>query len=118
MTFPEISWLVALPSILVVGTGVLILLIDLWMEGPDHDALGWLGIAGLLVTAIASVSLWNVHETSFNGGMSVDRFALFFNLLFCLGGTLMLLMSMNYLENTDVHVGDYYSLTVLSLSGM
>jgi len=118
MTFPDISWLVALPSLLVVGTGVLILLVDLWMEGPDHDALGWLGIAGLLVTAIASVSLWNVHESSFSNGMIVDRFALFFNLLFCLGGTLLLLMSMNYLENTDIHVGDYYSLTVLSLSGM
>ena len=72
------------------------------MEGPDRDSLGWLGIAGLIITAIASVSLWNTHETSFSGGMAVDRFALYFNLLFCLGGILALLMSMNYLENTDM----------------
>jgi len=115
---PEISWFVILPTVLVVGTGLLILLIDLWMEGPDRDALGWLGIAGLIVTAIASVALWNTHEIGFAGGMAVDRFALFFNLLFCLGGILALLMSMNYLETTDIRIGDYYSLTVFAISGM
>ena len=118
MIIPEISWLVALPTMLVVGTGVLILLIDLWMEGPDRDSLGWLGIVGLVITAIASMSLWNTHESSFSDGMIVDRFALFFNLLFCLGGILALLMSMSYLETTDIRVGDYYSLTVLAISGM
>jgi len=118
LTIPETSWLVVLPTLIVVGTGLLILLVDLWSEGPDRDGLGWLGIAGLVVTGIASVALWNTHEVSFSGGMAVDRFALFFNLLFCLGGILALLMSMNYLENTDIRVGDYYSLTVFSISGM
>jgi len=47
MTFPTIAWLVLLPTLLVTGTALIVLVADLWMEGPDRDALGWLGIVGL-----------------------------------------------------------------------
>ena len=118
MTIPSVSWLVVLPSILVVCTALAVLLADLFMEGPDHDSLGWIGIAGLVVTAIVSAALWNTHEIGFSGGMAVDRFALFFDVLFCLAGILVLLMSMSYLETTDIRGGDYYSLIVFAIAGM
>ncbi len=118
MTVPSISWVVALPAILATLTGLLVLLADLGMEGPDRDALGWLGILGLAVTAAASAVLWNTHTTSFAGGLTADRYAVFFNVLFCLAGILTLLQSMNYLQTTDIHGGDYYSLTVFAIAGM
>jgi NADH-quinone oxidoreductase subunit N len=113
-----IAWLVLLPVLLVTGTAVLVVIADLWGEGPDRDALGWLGIVGLIATAIASVALWNHQETGFGGAMVVDRYALFFNLLFCLAAGLTILMSMNYLESTDIRVGDYYSLILFATVGM
>jgi len=118
MSLPEISWAVALPAILAVLTGLIVLLADLRMEGSDRDALGWLGIAGLLVTAIASAALWNTHTTSFAGGLAADRYAVFFYVVLCLAGILALLQSMNYLQTTDIRTGEYYSLTVFAVAGM
>ncbi|MBI4518934.1 MAG: NADH-quinone oxidoreductase subunit N [Deltaproteobacteria bacterium] len=113
-----IPWLVLLPALLLTGTALLVMVADLWMEGPDRDGLGWLGIAGLVVALIASVTLWNQHEGGFGGTLVLDRYALFFNLVFCLAAGLTLLMSMNYLEFTDIRVGDYYSLIVFATLGM
>ncbi|HVN87867.1 MAG TPA: NADH-quinone oxidoreductase subunit N [Candidatus Binatia bacterium] len=113
-----VAWLALLPVLLLTATALLVMVTDLFTEGPDRDGLGWLGIAGLVVTVVASISLWNQHETGFNGTIVVDRYALFFNVLFCLAAGLTLLMSMNYLELTDIRVGDYYSLVVFATVGM
>ncbi|MBI1818417.1 MAG: NADH-quinone oxidoreductase subunit N [Deltaproteobacteria bacterium] len=113
-----VAWLVLLPVLLLTGTALLVMVTDLWMEGPDRDGLGWLGIVGLAVTAVASITLWNQGETGFGGMMSVDRYALFFNLIFCLAAGLTLLMSMSYLELTDIRVGDYYTLILFATVGM
>ncbi|HUI25612.1 MAG TPA: NADH-quinone oxidoreductase subunit N [Candidatus Kryptonia bacterium] len=113
-----VAWLVLLPVLLLSGTAVLVMVADLFIEGPDRDGLGWLGIVGLIVTMVASISLWNQHEIGFNGMMAVDRYALFFNLLLCFAAGLTLLMSMSYLELTDIRVGDYYSLVLFATVGM
>jgi NADH-quinone oxidoreductase subunit N len=113
-----IAWLVLLPVLLLTGTALIVLVTDLFMEGPDRDGLGWLGIVGLIVTAIASIALWNHHQSGFNGTMAVDRFALFFNLLLCFAAGLTIVMSMNYLEMTDIGVGDYYTLILFATVGM
>ncbi len=115
---PEISWIAILPLLIITGTALVTMIADLWMDGPDRDALGWLGIIGLAITAITAVSLWGTSISSFAGVIGVDRFGLFFTLLFCLVGSLTLLMSMNYLEVTDIRTGDYYTLVLFCTMGM
>jgi NADH-quinone oxidoreductase subunit N len=115
---PSISWLAILPLLIVTGTAVLVLIADLWTEGPDREGLGWIGLVGLLVTAIAAVSLWKTHLSSFADAIVLDRYGLFFTLLFCAASGLTLLMSMSYLELTDIRTGDYYSLILFSTVGM
>jgi len=118
ITPPNISWVAILPLLIVTGTAILVMLADLWSEGPDRDALGWIGIAGLVVTAVAAVALWNTHLSTFADAVIVDRYGLFFVLLFCVGTGLTLLMSMNYLELTDIRTGDYYALILFATVGM
>lgn len=118
MTIPVIAWLTLLPTLVVLGTAFLILLADLFVEGPDREGLGWIGIVGLVVAAVVSAMLWNMTEVGFNGGYTLDRFALFFNVLFCLAASLTLLMSMDYLETIDVRCGEYYALVLFATSGM
>jgi len=113
-----IPWLVLLPVLLLTGTALLVMVSDLFLEGPDRDGLGWLGIVGLVVTAVASMTLWNQPEAGFGGTMALDRYAIFFNLLFCVAAGLTILMSMNYLEQTDIRVGDYYTLILFATVGM
>lgn len=115
---PDIAWTVLLP-ILVAGVSALaVLLVDLWMEGPDREGLGWIGIVGLVVTAITAVSLWNTELSTLAGAIVLDRFGLFFTLLFCLTSILTLLMSMSYLEHTEIRTGDFYSLVMFATVGM
>jgi len=118
ITFPDISWIAILPLLIVTGTAVLTLLADLWMEGPDREALGWIGLVGLLVAAVAAITLWNKHLSTFSNAIIIDRYGLFFTLLFCVASGLTLLMSMNYVELTDIRTGDYYSLILFSTVGM
>ncbi|MGD0947373.1 MAG: NADH-quinone oxidoreductase subunit N [Candidatus Binatia bacterium] len=118
ITLPDISWIAILPLLIVTGTAVLTLLADLWMEGPDREALGWIGLVGLLVAAVAAITLWNKHLSTFSNAVIIDRYGLFFTLLFCVASGLTLLMSMSYLELTDIRTGDYYSLILFSTVGM
>jgi NADH-quinone oxidoreductase subunit N len=118
MTFPDLSWLALLPTLIVSFTAMLVMVTDLWAEGPDREGLGWIGIVGLGVAGVVSVLLWNTHESGFAGGYIVDRYALFFNLIFCLAGALTLLASMDYLAATDIRSGEYYSLVLFATSGM
>ena len=118
ITFPDISWIAILPLLIVTATAVLTLLADLWMEGPDREALGWIGLVGLLVAAVAAITLWNKHLSTFSNAVIIDRYGLFFTLLFCVASGLTLLMSMSYLELTDIRTGDYYSLILFSTVGM
>ena len=82
ITLPDISWIAILPLLIVTGTAVLTLLADLWMEGPDREALGWIGLLGLLVAAVAAITLWNKHLSTFSNAVIIDRYGLFFTLLF------------------------------------
>jgi NADH-quinone oxidoreductase subunit N len=116
MTFPTIPWLALLPVLLVTGTAFLVLLADLFAEGPDREGLGWIGILGLVVTAIASALLWNSADGG--SGIVLDRYALFFDVLFCLAASLTLLMSMDYLETIDVRSGEFYALVLFATLGM
>jgi NADH-quinone oxidoreductase subunit N len=115
---PDISWAALLPLLFVTGTALATLVADLFMEGPDREGLGWIGLLGLAATAIASVALWNTRATTLSGAIVVDRYGLFFTLLFCVAAGLTLLMSMSYLELTDIRTGDYYALVLFATVGM
>ena len=115
---PNIAWLAVLPLLIVTGTAMLVLVADLWMEGPDREALGWIGLLGLAIAAVAAVALWNTRLSTFSDTIVVDRYGLFFTLLFAVGSGLTLLMSMSYLELTDIRTGDYYALILFSTVGM
>jgi len=115
---PSISWLTILPLLIVTGTAVVVMVADLWMEGPDREGLGWIGLIGLIATAVAAITLWTTRLSSFSDAIVLDRYGLFFTLLFCVASGVTLLMSMNYLELTDIRTGDYYSLILFSTVGM
>lgn len=119
MTTPDVAWLPLLPFLLVTGTAVVVLVADLVSATADHEGLGWLGVAGLIVTAVVSALLWNTEGTAFGGTLVLDRYAAFLDVVFCLAGIITLLVSMDYLPTgTDVRSGEYYPLVLFALAGM
>ena len=118
ITFPDIAWLPLLPVLIVTGTTFVVLIADLFVEGPDREGLGWIGLVGLGAAAIASALLWGAHESAFADSIALDRYALFFNFVICLTGMLTLLMSMDYLHTINLVVGEYYVQVLLAVVGM
>lgn len=118
LAFPDVAWLPLLPLMVIGATALLVLVADLFSEGPDYDALGWLGLIGLIVAAVCAALLWNQSGSTLAGTLVLDRYGLFFTILFAVGSGLTLLLSMNYLETTDIRSGDYYTLLLFSTVGM
>ncbi len=114
----DVSWTVILPLLLVTGTGFAVMLADLTVTGQEKDGLGWIGVVGLVVTAVASIALWNTAETGFAGTVVLDRYAIFFDVLFCVAAGLTLLLSMDYLGTIELHSGEYYSIILFATAGM
>jgi NADH-quinone oxidoreductase subunit N len=118
MEMPPIAWLSLLPILIVTGTAFVVLVADLFMEGPDREGLGWIGLVGLGAAVVASALLWTTKESAFADSLALDRFALFFNFVICLTGALTLLMSMDYLQTINLVVGEYYLQLLLAVVGM
>jgi len=114
----DISWLPLLPILIVTGTTFVVLIADLFVEGPDREGLGWIGLVGLGAAAISAALLWTTKETGFFNSIALDRYALFFDILFCFTGMLTLLMSMDYLHTINLVVGEYYVQLLLAVVGM
>jgi len=121
---PAIDYLVVLPFLLVAGTGMLIMLLDLLLaDETTRRAAPVLTIAGLFGGLIVSIALWNSGRTSFTaaGGFPMlvaDNFALAVNIILAVSGILTVLLSVNYLQRTGHDRPEFYILMLLSLSGM
>lgn len=118
MSEVDVSWSALAPLLWLAGASVVVLLADLFLRGPGRTALGWIGIAGLTATAAAALGLWDAESTTLAGAFVVDRFGLYFALLLCASTAATLLMSMNYLEQTEIRTGDYYTLVMFAAVGM
>jgi NADH-quinone oxidoreductase subunit N len=114
----DVSWPALLPCIIVAATAIIVLVADLFMEGPDREGLGWLGMLGLGVAGIAAALLWSSNAGGFGGSFVLDRFAVFFTVVLCFVGILTLLMSMDYLGSIRVEGGEYYVQFLLAVLGM
>ncbi len=121
---PVIDYAVVWPLLLVAGMGVLIMLLDLFVN--EERIRQWapiLAIVGLAASAIISISLWNSGRSAFSvaGGppmLVADNFAIAFNIIFAITGILSVLLSINYLQRTGRDRPEFYMLMLFSLGGM
>ena len=94
------------------------LIADLFVEGPDREGLGWIGLVGLGAAAHRLGAAVDDEGDGFGDSIALDRYALFFNFVICLTGILTLLMSMDYLHTINLVVGEYYVQLLLAVVGM
>ena len=117
MNVPSIEWIPLLPVLIVMTTAILVLVVDLFIEG-DRDILAWLSVFGLVVAASAASVLWGHSMKTLAGTYASDNYTVFFALLFTISGALAVLMAVDYLTTTSVRGGEYYVLVLFATSGM
>jgi NADH-quinone oxidoreductase subunit N len=119
MTVPSINWQMLMPELVIVLTFVIVMVFDLF-RSIQKSILAWVTIIGSAIALWVSVGMLNagIVGNQFNGMIRVDRFSMYFNIIFLLSTILVTLISINYLDRQDKRQGEYYVLILLATLGM
>jgi NADH-quinone oxidoreductase subunit N len=107
-----------LPEIVLTAGALVLLLVDLMTPRDKQSILAWVTLAVLGATAVALVPIADANLQVSRGLIAVDRFALFFKVLFLASAALTVLMSVKYLEVEGTRAGEYYFLLLCATLGM
>jgi NADH-quinone oxidoreductase subunit N len=107
-----------LPTLVVAGTGMLVLILDLVPPRESKTHLGTLALAGLCAALLATILRWGTDGRAFRDMIVLDQYALFFHVVIAYAAALVVMLSMDYLRRAGAESGEYYALVLFSTSGM
>lgn len=115
---PAIEWQVILPILMVIGTGILGLILELLQPKRNNNVIVGTSLVGLLVAGYFTVEQYRQTVTETFGGMVVrDSFGTTMQLL-VLGATFIsILLSEGYLRQKRISFGEVYPLMLWSAAG-
>src|SRR5499427_655979 len=104
---------------LVITTGALVVLIaDVLPPRERRAALAWITLAVIGATLASLAPFTSTHVEVARGLLAVDRFALFFKIIFLSAAAITVLMSGRYLTVEGASPGEYYFLVLCATLGM
>jgi NADH-quinone oxidoreductase subunit N len=118
ISIPTLNLMVVIPEIVVLVTALLVMLVDLFLPKEQKSRLAWLSLVGVLLAAGVSYLLWDETSVALQNMLVADGYALFFNLAILAAAALAILFSVDYAERTGLAQGEYYTLLLLSTTGM
>src|SRR5262245_51409984 len=121
MSFDPVQLVSVLPLIVLVGAGCGLLLLDAFSRGRSRVYMVWPALVAMAVALIIVLLRFTAERpemTAFGGMVVVDRFALYAQIVFLVGGALTLLLSPAYLVEHGLDFGEFYPLVLFSVSGM
>src|SRR4051812_8774469 len=110
-----------LPELVLTAGALLVLVADVALprgSRATHAALAWLTLAVIAATLASLYPFVNTRVEVAHGLIAVDRFALFFKIVFLTAAALTVLMSIGYLEVEGAPPGEYYFLVLCATLGM
>src|SRR3954464_6054689 len=106
-----------LPELVLTGGALLVLIADVLLP-RGSKALGWITMLALGATLASLVPFTSTHVEVAHGLLAVDRFALFFKIIFLGAAAITTLISMKYIEIEGMSAGEYYFLVLCATLGM
>ena len=106
-----------LPELVLTVGALLVLVADVLLPRGSR-ALAWIAVAVLGATLASLVPFADVDVEIANGLIAVDRFALFFKIVFLVSAIMTIMMSVRYLEIEGASPGEYYFLILCATLGM
>src|SRR5262245_47020052 len=108
-----------LPELVLTAGALLLLVVDVLMPRRSNGPLAVVTILALAATAVSLLPFQSTHVEVAHGLLAVDRFALFFKLVFLLAAGITVLMSVSYLDVEGARSpGEYYFLILCATLGM
>jgi len=107
-----------LPTLILGGTILVVLVTDLFLPQRHKSASMWVALAGVLATLVAVLSLIGQGDRStFGGSYVVDAFTIVFQTFFMAAAAVVLLISYRYFRDGGFYQGEYYFLLLTSFLG-
>jgi len=110
------NWEGIFPEMTLLFFAIAVIVLDLFVA--RKGVLVIVSIFGILVCGLFGLSFWGVNLSFFNGMLVVDKFAVFFKLLFLGVALLVILATTDYAGKFKRFQGEYYALILLSTLGM
>lgn len=115
-------WLALLPEIVLCAWAMLVLLVDVAQKGnrsePSRPVIGWLALAGIVVTAVANAFLLRMSARPGPAMIALDEFRVFINFVILASAAFTLLMSQGYLDRRGINRGEFHGLVLFATVGM
>ncbi len=105
------------PELTLVGTGLVVLLIGLFLSTNAKKILGYLASLGILASLVLVIMSLGTEGMLFNDTLSFDALSQFFKLVFLSVSLLVSIASIKYTEGNS-HTEEFYSLMIFATAGM
>lgn len=110
---------VTLPALSLALGACILLLADILIVPKDRKIVtAWLALVGVLVSFVVNLLTFNQAGDAFLGAFVADGFTSVFNIIILVTAFISILLSIDYLKRTEIERGEFYSLILLSVSGM
>ena len=115
----EIDYLALAPELIIVGTLILVLALDLILHREKKYWTATVAVAGtaLALLPLGVLAINGETISMFDGSYVVDEFALVLKGLFLVAAYIVFLMSHHYIESDRYYQGEYYFLLLASILG-
>lgn len=104
-----------LPELILCATGLGLVLLDLFT--PNKRLVAFAGLVGALAALAAVAFQFGESAELFGQMIRVDPFAHFFKLIFYSVAALVFLISPQYVEQRNIHAGEFYALVAFATLG-
>jgi NADH-quinone oxidoreductase subunit N len=113
-----LDWGGAVPFLLVTGTALGTLVLDMVVGGRGRGWLTAAGLGGLSLTALVLMRGFGAPERVLGAMLVLDDFSRFFHIVFLLIAALTILLSADYVARTGIPRGEFYTLILFAVLGM
>jgi NADH-quinone oxidoreductase subunit N len=117
---PVLDWHALAPDIILVGTLVLVLVLDFVLPERNGFATSRVAAIGVLAALIPIVTLAfdGANREMFGGAYVVDNYALALKAFFLVATYITLLLGIDYIEEGDYYRGEFFFLLLTAVFGM
>jgi NADH-quinone oxidoreductase subunit N len=107
-----------LPELVISAGALLVLIADVLLPPSRRAALAWITLLVIGATLASLAPFTSTHVEVAHGLLAVDRFAVFFMIVFLVAAAITVLMSVRYLAVEGASPGEYYFLILCATLGM
>ncbi len=116
--FADLNLGVTLPALFLLLFSTFLLLADLFVAKDRKILTAQMTGAGLIVAFILNLFTFDANETALSNMFVADAFTGFLNIVVLVTAFLSVLISVDYLERTEIEGGEFYSLLLFSTLGI